>query len=111
MTRSVTSDEDVPRTNICEECEREIVPELVELSGQHELIHEARKQDGGFMPITAGSATVTLSCRCSHVQAEYGPGSASAWDIPDGWMWKEEFPELFSEDVAPSPGTNGGEQA
>jgi len=86
---------DTPRTDICENCDREIVPELVKVTGQHELIHEARKQDEGFMPVAAGKATVSFSCRCSHVQVEYGPGSASAWDIPDGWMWEDEYPELF----------------
>jgi hypothetical protein len=92
-----TNDNETPRTDICESCDREIVPELVKVTGQHELIHEARKQEEGFMPVTGGKATVSFSCRCSNVRVEYGPGSASAWDIPDSWMWEDEFPKLFDE--------------
>ena len=77
----------IPRTDRCEECEREIVPELVELTGQHELIQQARDADEGFMPITAGKATVRYSCRCGSAEVEFGPGAASAWDIPQGWLW------------------------
>ncbi len=86
-----SSTEEVPRTDLCEECEREIVPELESLTGQHELIHQARQADEGFMPVTGGTATVGFSCRCSSVKVEYGPGYASAWDIPDGWLWEDEI--------------------
>lgn len=82
--------EEIPRTDSCEECEREIVPELTKLTGQHQLIDQARDSDEGFMPVTGGTATVSFSCRCSSATIEYGPGSASAWDIPDGWLWESE---------------------
>lgn len=82
--------EQIPRTDICEECEREIVPEVDHVDGQHDLIHQARTADEGFMAVTGGSVTVTFACLCSRVQVEYGPGSASAWDIPDEWMWEDE---------------------
>lgn len=83
--------EEVPRTDICEECDREITAELVGLKGQHEIIHQAREADEGFMPVTGGKATVSFSCRCSHVRVEFGPGSTSAWDVPGAWMWESEF--------------------
>lgn len=82
---------EIPRTDLCERCEREIDPELVELKGQHDLINQAREADEGFNPITGGEATVSFSCRCSHVEVEFGPGSASAWDVPDEWMWEDEL--------------------
>lgn len=82
---------EVPRTDKCQECDREIVAELVELEGKHKLIHQARKADEGFMPVTGGTATVRYKCRCGHVDVEFGPGSTSAWDIPDGWMWEGEI--------------------
>jgi len=90
-TTETDDGEEIPRTDICEECDREISAELVALEGQHELIHEARKAEEGFMPITAGKATVSFSCRCSHVQVEFRPGSTSAWDVPDAWMWEDEL--------------------
>lgn len=92
--KSETEEEKVPRTDICENCDREIIPEIVNITGQHELIHQARKQEEGFMPITGGKATISFSCRCSRMEVEYGPGSASAWDVPDSWMWESEFPEV-----------------
>jgi len=91
------TDDEIPRTDICENCDREIIPELVKLTGQHELIHKARKQE---YSVSAGEATISLSCACSHVHVKYGPGSASAWDIPDGWMWEDNFPEIFAEEGA-----------
>lgn len=78
--------ESVPRVNICPDCDREITAELVHFKGQHALIHEASDVDEGFMPVTAGEATVRLSCRCEHVDVEFAPGSTSAWDVPDAWM-------------------------
>lgn len=86
-------DEEIPRTDICENCDREIEAELVELTGKHELVQQARDADEGFMPVTGGKATVSFSCRCSHVQVEYGPGSCSAWDIPGSWLWEDELEE------------------
>jgi len=91
---SDTEREEVPRTDLCEECEREIVPELVELTGQHELIQQAREAGEGFAPITGGKATVRYSCRCGSAEVEFAPGSASAWDIPDGWLWEDEDREV-----------------
>ncbi len=87
---SEPSETEVPRTDICEECEREIVPELTETprTGRDELIQQAREAEEGFMPVTAGTVTVRWECRCSSVDVEYGPGSTSAWDIPDGWLWE-----------------------
>lgn len=93
MSMTTDDGEEIPRTDRCEDCEREIVPELVGIEGQHEIINEARQADEGFYPITAGEATVRFSCRCSHVDVEFGPGSASAWDVPDGWMWEGEIDE------------------
>lgn len=90
------SDDDPPRTDICEECDREIATEVTKLTGQHELIHQARMADEGFTPVTGGKVTVSFSCRCSHAEVEYGPGSASAWDIPDAWMWEDDFAEADS---------------
>lgn len=90
---SSTDREEVSRTDLCEDCEREIVPELVHLEGQHELIQQAREAEEGFMPITAGSATVRYTCRCGGVDVEFKPGSASAWDIPDGWLWEDDSDE------------------
>lgn len=85
---SDTNDE-IPRTDICEECKREIVPEVRNIKGQHELIHRARTSDEGFMSITAGKAEIRFSCACSGVTVEFGPGSATAWDMPDSWMWRD----------------------
>lgn len=83
--------ETVPRTDICEQCEREILVELTSFTGQHELIHEARTADGGYMPAKGGSATVRMYCRCGSVNVEFEPGRASSWDFPDGWMWEGEI--------------------
>lgn len=82
--------EEVPRTDICEECEWEIECEVVKVTGQHDLIQQAREAEEGFYPVTGGEVTVSFSCRCSNVRVEYGPGSASAWDVPDAWMWEDE---------------------
>lgn len=100
MTATITTadGEEIPRTDICEECDREIVAELVELEGQHEIIHQARTADRGFEPVTAGQATVSYSCRCSHVRVKFGPGTTSAWDVPDGWMWDEDDEEVGDDD-------------
>lgn len=80
-----------PRTDICEECERDIVCEVVAVEGHHELIHKARTAEEGFMSVTAGKVVVEFSCRCGSAKVEYGPGSASAWEFPDSWMWPDEF--------------------
>lgn len=80
---------EIPRTDICEQCEMEIVPEVVDIEGQHELIHRARCADEGFMPITEGKAEIRFSCACDGVTVEYGPGSTTAWDVPDSWMWED----------------------
>lgn len=87
---SVAAEKEVPRTDRCEECEREIVPELEYLTGKHELIHQARQSEEGFMPVIGGKATVVFRCQCSTARVEYGPGSASAWDIPDSWLWEDD---------------------
>jgi hypothetical protein len=89
MSENGIEREEVPRTDLCEECEREIVCEVVHVEGQHELIQQAREADEGFMPITGGKATLRYKCRCGHADVEFGPGSASAWDIPDGWLWED----------------------
>jgi hypothetical protein len=81
----------VDRTDLCEECEREIIPEMEYIEGQHELIHEARTAEEGFMPATGGKAVVRFSCECSSVTVEFGPGSASAWEFPDAWMWEDHY--------------------
>lgn len=87
------SGKEVPRTDICEECEREIVAEVSKIEGQHELIHEARTAEEGWMSTTAGQVTIRFKCVCDHVDVEYGPGTASAWDFPECWMWEEENAE------------------
>lgn len=79
----------IPRTDICEECDREIVPEVRHIEGQHELIHRARTADEGFRPITTGKAEIRFSCACDGVTVEYGPGSTSSWKVPDAWMWED----------------------
>lgn len=79
-----------PPTDLCENCEREILPEVTAVEGRDELIHGARTAENGFESVVAGSVEVTFSCACSHVTVEYGPGSASAWDFPDSWMWPDE---------------------
>lgn len=86
-----TQQAEVPRTDRCEECSREIVPEVERVEGQHELIHQAREADQGFMSVTGGKVTVVFSCRCGSAEIEYGPGTASAWDIPDGWLWEDDI--------------------
>lgn len=90
---TMEAEDSFARTDICENCDREIVAELVKLEGQHELILKARQADDGFVPITGGKATISFSCRCSHAQIEFGPGSASAWEIPDEWLWESKFGE------------------
>lgn len=82
---------ETPRTDLCEECDREILPELSHVEGQHDIIHAARTADEGFMPATGGAVVVTFQCQCSSVRVEFGPGSASAWDFPDSWMWPDDF--------------------
>jgi hypothetical protein len=82
-------DGEIPRTDICEECDREIVPEVKHIEGQHEIIHRARTAEEGFMPVTAGKAEIRFKCACSSVTVEFGPGSATAWDVPDAWMWED----------------------
>jgi hypothetical protein len=81
---------DVPRTDLCEECETEIVSQVVDWSGRDEIIHEARKAEEGFMPATGGEVEVLFRCDCSQMTATFGPGSVSAWDVPDEWMWEGE---------------------
>lgn len=93
MSTTNADGDEIPRTDICEECEREITPELQKLTGQHELINQAREAKEGFYPVTGGKATVSFSCLCSSVKVEYGPGSATAWDVPDAWMWEDEIDE------------------
>lgn len=82
---------EVDRTDLCEECGREIVPDLERVEGQHELIHEARTAEEGFMSVVAGKAIIRYTCACSSVEVEFGPGSASAWDFPDSWMWADNY--------------------
>lgn len=80
----------IPRTDICEDCDREIVGQFEGAKGKDELIQLARESEEGFMTVTAGSATISYACSCSYVEVEYGPGSVSAWDIPDGWLWEDD---------------------
>jgi hypothetical protein len=94
MPSDAQSDQATDRTDLCEECEREIVAEVERVEGKHELIHQSRTAEEGFMPITGGTVAVRFSCRCSSFTAEYGPGSASAWDVPDAWMWEENYEEV-----------------
>jgi len=89
VTTTNKDGEEIPKTDICENCEREILPELERVTGKHDLINQSRETDEGFMPVTGGTATVRFSCQCSSVEVEFGPGSASAWDFPDGWMWED----------------------
>ena len=83
--------DEVPRTDRCEECERDIVPEVTKITGQHELIHQAREAEEGWMSAVGGQVEVTFKCRCGSAKVEYGPGSTSAWNIPDGWLWEDEI--------------------
>jgi len=78
-----------PRTDFCEDCDEEIHPEVTRVEGRDDLIHGARNADNGFESVVAGKVEVTFSCACSHVTVEYGPGSASAWDFPESWMWPD----------------------
>jgi len=87
----MTDKEEIPRTDICEECEREIETSVVKIDGQHELIHEARETDDKWMSATAGAVVIRFKCRCASVDVEYGPGSVSALNIPDAWMWEGSF--------------------
>jgi hypothetical protein len=82
---------EVDRTDLCEECEKEILPEVEHVEGQHELIHKARTAEEGFMPVTGGRVVVRFSCRCASVEVEYGPGTASAWEFPEAWMWADDY--------------------
>lgn len=85
------TDAEIPQTDLCEECGKEIVPDVVAIEGKDELIHRARTADEGFMSVTAGSAEVRLECACNGVTVEFGPGSMSAWDVPDSWMWEDNI--------------------
>jgi hypothetical protein len=80
--------DEIPHTDICEQCEREIVSNVEQVEGKHKIIHHARTADEGFTPITAGKATIRFHCSCSSMTVEFGPGSTSAWDVPDEWLWK-----------------------
>lgn len=82
---------DIPRTDICEECDEEIVHELVAVNGKHKMIHRARTAQQGINHISGGSVEVVFKCRCSSVRVEFGPGSASAFEFPDAWMWADDF--------------------
>lgn len=81
--------DDIPRTDFCEECDREIVAEVVGVEGRDEIIHRARTADEGFHSVAAGKAEIRFSCACDGVTVEFGPGSATAWDVPDSWMWED----------------------
>jgi len=85
-----TTDDGIPRTDLCEECRREIVANVESVKGQHELIHEAREADEGWMSATGGSVVVRFKCECASVDVEYGPGSVSTWKMPDAWMWEDD---------------------
>jgi hypothetical protein len=87
----MTDKEENPRTDICEECEREIVPSLVYIDGKHELTHETREVDDKWMSATWGTAVIRFKCRCASVDVEYGPGSVSVRKMPDAWMCEESF--------------------
>lgn len=91
----MTSETEVPRTDLCEECDREIQVELVGFRGQHELIHNARTadEDKQFFPVRGGEARVKMSCGCGYVNVEFGDGSVGlgAGEFPDGWMWEDEL--------------------
>lgn len=91
MSTTTDDGKEIPRTDICESCEREIVADVERVTGQHDLINQARQADEGFTPVTGGTVTVRFSCRCSTMDVEYGPGSASAWDVPDAWLWEDEI--------------------
>ena len=91
MAESVEEREEVPRTDICEECDCEIISEVTKVTGQHELIHQAREAEEGWMTAVGGKVTVTFRCRCGSAKVEYGPGATSAWNIPDGWLWEDDF--------------------
>ncbi len=82
---------EVESTDLCEECEREIVADVEHVEGRDELIHQARTAERDFEPVTAGKAKVRFKCACSSVTVEFGPGSASAWDFPDAWMWEDNY--------------------
>jgi len=91
---------EIPRTDICEQCDMEIVAEVVGIEGKDELIHRARTANEGFMSVTAGKAEIRFSCACDGVTVEYGPGSTTAWDVPDSWMWEDNVD--VGEEVLPT---------
>jgi len=84
----MTDKEEIPRTDICEECEREIVSNALYIGGKHELIHEAREADDKRMSATGGKVVIRFECRCESINVEYGPGSISVRNMPDAWMWE-----------------------
>jgi len=84
----MTDKEEIPRTDMCEECEREIVPSLEHIDGKHELIHETREVDDKWMSATGGTVVIRFKCRCASVDVECGPGSVAVCKMPDAWMWE-----------------------
>ncbi len=93
-TPATGEQQETPRTDICEGCEKEIVAEVERVEGKHELIHQARTAEEGFMSAVGGSVEIRFECLCSSVVVEFGPGSASAWEFPDEWMWPDNVEEV-----------------
>lgn len=95
MTNTTEETNSAPRTDICEECDREILVEFKSFIGQHELIHRARTadEDKQFYPVRGGSATIRMYCRCGSVDVEFNEGKVGlgAREFPDGWMWEDEI--------------------
>lgn len=85
-----TTEDGTPKTDICEECDREIIPELVWVNGQHEMIDAARDPDEDFTRISETSAVIRWSCACSSVKVEMESSGITAFDVPDEWMWDDE---------------------
>lgn len=86
---TATTDDGIPRTDICESCDREIVPELGSVSGQHAMIHAARTAGEGYTRISESSAEIRWSCACSGVTME--SNGVSEFDVSDDWMWEDEL--------------------
>jgi hypothetical protein len=82
--------EDVPRTDICRYCDRQIIPEVEKITGQHEIIHAARNVDLGVENVAGGTVEVVFCCGCSSCTVEYGAGSTMAAEVPDEWLWECE---------------------
>lgn len=78
---------------ICPQCDREILPELVEFDGLENAVDIAGEDfpDAGDTDFERAEieGTIRLSCSCSYHDIDMS-GSVSAFDfMPDEWVYEE----------------------